>query len=170
MPARGRAPADLHHPGRVPVVGPRRPSTRAHQRRADQHPDCLPILLAAGHRLRPADLPGARAGDPGGSPVLTYGAQASFIGELFDTRLRYTGSSVTYQIGGMLSSGPTPFIAAALVAWTGGTWAISLYLIAGALISIAAVTAARETYQQDTHIQRTAPVREAGIESTGASV
>ena len=100
--------------------------------------------------------------------ALTYGVQASFLAELFDTRLRYTGSSVTYQIGGMLSSGPTPFIAAALVAWTGGTWAISLYLIAGALISIAVVTAARETSQQDTHNERT-EVRAAGIETTGAS-
>ncbi|MFF7476973.1 MFS transporter [Streptomyces sp. NPDC008092] len=100
---------------------------------------------------------------------LIYSAQSSFLSELFETRLRYTGSSITYQIGGMLSSGPTPFLAAALLSWTGGTWAISLYMILGSLISIGAIVAARETFDQDTHVEITPSTRVTAIEAPEAT-
>ncbi|MFK0113599.1 MFS transporter [Streptomyces sp. NPDC091217] len=100
---------------------------------------------------------------------LIYSAQSSFLSELFETRTRYTGSSITYQIGGMLSSGPTPFLAAALLSWTGGTWAISLYMILGSLISIAAIVAARETFDEDTHVEIAPSPRVTAVEAPEAT-
>ena len=44
---------------------------------------------------------------------------ASFMPELFGTRVRYSGISMGFQIGAALSGGFTPVIAAALVALGG---------------------------------------------------
>ena len=49
-------------------------------------------------------------------------------------------------MGAALSGGLTPFIAAALVAWSGGApWPIALYLIACALLTAFATLMAPET-------------------------
>lgn len=82
--------------------------------------------------------------------ALTYGPVAGFVAELFPTRVRYTGSSISFQFGAMLASAPTPFVAGALLVWGGGPWAISLYMVAAAVITIIAVKAAPETFRQDT--------------------
>jgi MHS family shikimate/dehydroshikimate transporter-like MFS transporter len=78
---------------------------------------------------------------------------ASFMPELFSTRVRYSGMSMGFQIGAALSGGFTPLIAAALLAWAGGTWPVSVYLIALALISLAAVLASRETASDDLTVE-----------------
>jgi MFS transporter, MHS family, shikimate and dehydroshikimate transport protein len=70
---------------------------------------------------------------------------AAWMSELFDARLRYSGASLGFQMGAALSGGFTPLIAAALLAWSGATWPISVYLIALALITLAATFAAPET-------------------------
>ncbi|SUD69752.1 major facilitator superfamily protein [Pseudomonas putida] len=81
-------------------------------------------------------------------PVLhaaTYGPLASFVTEQFDTHLRYTGSAIGYHGGGMIHSGPVPFIATTLVAWSGGSWPLALYIMFGGLLTFIAVSFARET-------------------------
>ncbi|WP_082963122.1 MFS transporter [Mycobacterium sp. E342] len=75
-----------------------------------------------------------------------YGPQAAWFAELFDTRIRYSGSSLGYQIGAVLSGGFAPLIAAALLAVGGGSpWLIVGYFGVLAAISFAAACAARET-------------------------
>ncbi|MFP6558945.1 MFS transporter [Paraburkholderia sp. B3] len=94
-------------------------------------------------------------------PILhasTYSPIASFMPEQFETRLRYTGSAFGYQVGGLTSSGPVPFIAAGLFAWAGASWPLSLYIMAGGVLSVIAVASARETYKDsiervDGHVQ-----------------
>jgi len=81
--------------------------------------------------------------------ALTYSPMASFLSELFATRLRYSGSAISYQVGSMLWSGPVPFVAAALFAWAGGSWPLSLYMLVPAALSVGAVFVARESYQDD---------------------
>ncbi|EUA38519.1 sugar (and other) transporter family protein [Mycobacterium avium subsp. avium 2285 (R)] len=44
-----------------------------------------------------------------------YGPQAAWFAELFDTRVRYSGSSLGYHIGAVLSGGFAPLIAASLL-------------------------------------------------------
>ncbi len=75
-----------------------------------------------------------------------YGPQAAWFAELFDTRVRYSGSSLGYQIGAVLSGGFAPLIAAALLAVGGGKpWLIVVYFAVLAAITVAAALAARET-------------------------
>ncbi len=74
---------------------------------------------------------------------------ASFMPELFGTRVRYSGISMGFQIGAALSGGFTPVVAAGLVAWAGGTWPVSVYLMVLAVVSLASVLAARETSSDD---------------------
>jgi metabolite-proton symporter len=80
---------------------------------------------------------------------LTYAPMASFLSELFETRLRFSGSAIGYQIGSMVWSGPVPFVAAALFAWAGGSWPLSLYIIVPTLVAVVAVLVARESYRDD---------------------
>ncbi|PNH78920.1 MFS transporter [Arthrobacter sp. AFG20] len=79
----------------------------------------------------------------------TYSTQATFFSELFPTQVRYTGTSVAYHFGGMITSGPVPLIATALVAWAGSSLPLSFYMIIGAGISILGLTLARESYKDD---------------------
>jgi MHS family shikimate/dehydroshikimate transporter-like MFS transporter len=81
--------------------------------------------------------------------MIGFGVGAPWYSELFPTRMRYSGASLGFQIGAALSGGLTPFIAAALLAWSGGaTWPISLYLIGCGLLTGAATALAPETAQQ----------------------
>ena len=60
--------------------------------------------------------------------------------------MRYSGASLGFQIGGAISGGLTPFVAAIFLAWTGGaTWPISIYLIALAVLTLFAAIVAPET-------------------------
>jgi MHS family shikimate/dehydroshikimate transporter-like MFS transporter len=75
-----------------------------------------------------------------------YGPQAAWFAELFDTRVRYSGSSLGYQMGAVLSGGFAPLIAAALLAAGGGRpWLIVAYFAVLAAITAAAAYSARET-------------------------
>ncbi|OBA62438.1 MFS transporter [Mycobacterium sp. 1100029.7] len=76
-----------------------------------------------------------------------YGPQAAWFAELFDTRVRYSGSSLGYQIGAVLSGGFAPLIAAALLVAGGGRpWLIVGYFAVLAAITVVAALAAKETY------------------------
>lgn len=77
-----------------------------------------------------------------------FGVGATFMSELFETSVRYSGASMGFQIGAALSGGFTPLIATALLQGTGGTWGISLYLIALAGVTLAATISAPETAKQ----------------------
>ena len=52
---------------------------------------------------------------------MMYGPQAALIAECFTPRLRYSGSSIGYQLASITAGGPAPLIATALLAWTGHT-------------------------------------------------
>ena len=85
-----------------------------------------------------------------GGQMVGFGVGAPWYSELFPTRMRYSGASLGFQIGAALSGGLTPFIAAALMAWSGGaTWPISLFLIACALLTACATALAPETARQE---------------------
>lgn len=80
---------------------------------------------------------------------MMYGPQAAFFSEMFSARVRYSGASLGYQIGAALGGGFSPVIATALLAATGTTLAISVYMIVLALVAVACVWALTETYQND---------------------
>lgn len=65
-----------------------------------------------------------------------YGPQAAMFCDLFDTRVRYTGVSLVYQIGAILSVSLTPLAATALLQANGNQpWFIATYVAAAGIIS-----------------------------------
>jgi MFS transporter, MHS family, shikimate and dehydroshikimate transport protein len=65
-----------------------------------------------------------------------YGPQAAMFCDLFDTRVRYTGVSLVYQIGAILSVSLTPLVATALLqANNNQPWLIAAYVSAAGIIS-----------------------------------
>ena len=84
-----------------------------------------------------------------------YGPASSFIAELFDTRVRYSGASLGYQLSGVLSGAFAPLIATALLASFGGaSWPVALYLAALSLVSLVGAYLAVETYRSDIYGER----------------
>ncbi|HCC8296864.1 TPA: shikimate transporter [Klebsiella pneumoniae] len=62
--------------------------------------------------------------------------QQPMFTELFGASYRYSGAGVGYQVASVVGGGFTPFIAAALVTFSGGSWhSVALYLTAGCLLS-----------------------------------
>jgi len=65
-----------------------------------------------------------------------YGPQAAIFCDLFDTRVRYTGVSLIYQIGAIFSVSLTPLVATALLhANNNQPWFIAAYVAAAGVIS-----------------------------------
>lgn len=68
--------------------------------------------------------------------------------EQYPTRYRFSGSSTAYQLSGIISSAPTPMIAAWLVARSGNSMAVSWYVLVAALISFVCVLLVKETFRE----------------------
>lgn len=64
-----------------------------------------------------------------------YGPLGGWLPSLFPARVRYTGVSVTFNLGGIIGGGLTPFIAAWLVG-EGGLWLVGLYLAGAGVLSL----------------------------------
>ncbi|MGB3387298.1 MAG: MFS transporter, partial [Pseudaminobacter sp.] len=76
-----------------------------------------------------------------------YGPQAAIFCEIFDTPVRFTGISIVYQIGAILSVSITPLIATALFEYGGNTpWLIGSYILAAGILSAVCVGLMRKPY------------------------
>ncbi len=73
-----------------------------------------------------------------------FAPMGAYLPELFPTRVRYTGASVTYNLGGILGASFAPYIAQRLADAGGLAW-VGAYLTAAALVSFIAVLAIGET-------------------------
>jgi MFS family permease len=69
-----------------------------------------------------------------------YGPQAALIAESFTPRLRYSGTSLGYQLASIIAGGPSPFIAAALFATLHSSFPIALYIMGCGIIGIIATS------------------------------
>jgi metabolite-proton symporter len=69
---------------------------------------------------------------------MMYGPQAALIAESFTGRLRYSGSSLGYQLASVIAGGPAPLIAAWLFATYNSSYAIAVYIAICGLISVVA--------------------------------
>jgi metabolite-proton symporter len=74
-----------------------------------------------------------------------YGPQAAFVSELFPTRVRYTGASISSQLSSIAAGAVAPLIAVALLDAWGTTVAVSVYVLAMCAITTIALLLARET-------------------------
>jgi MFS family permease len=72
-------------------------------------------------------------------PVMTqYGPEAALIAESFSPRLRYSGTSIGYQLASIIAGGPSPIISTWLYATYHSSIPICLYILAMAVVGIAA--------------------------------
>jgi MFS family permease len=67
---------------------------------------------------------------------MQYGPQAALIAESFTPRLRYSGSSLGYQLASLVAGGPAPLIATWLFSIYHSGYAISIYIAVCAVISL----------------------------------
>jgi MFS family permease len=81
--------------------------------------------------------------------AVLYGPMGAYLPELFGTRLRYSGASVSYNLGGVLGGAFAPIIASSLLIVAGGSWAISLYIALMALVSLLCLFLLSETHLTD---------------------
>ncbi len=77
-----------------------------------------------------------------------YGPMGAFFSEMFDTKVRYSGASLGYQLASVFAGGLAPFIAVALLSRFGYV-AVAVYMVGMAIITIVAVFLATETYHRD---------------------
>lgn len=88
-----------------------------------------------------------------------YGPQAALYVEMFPADVRYSGASLGYQFASVFAGGLAPFIMTALLAATGGSWSVSLYIIATAAVTFVAVATIHERFRRDLYETSVAPVQ-----------
>jgi metabolite-proton symporter len=86
-------------------------------------------------------------------PILhgvSYGVISGFTAELFPTKVRYTGTSLAYQLGGIVTSAPVPIIATLLIEEYQTSDAVAWYMVIAAVLGfIAIITAPRSRYKDE---------------------
>lgn len=70
---------------------------------------------------------------------MQYGPQAALIAESFGTNIRYSGAGIGYQLASVIAGGPAPLIAAAILAGTGSSTWISVYILGCCVVSLVAL-------------------------------
>ncbi|WP_434620182.1 MFS transporter [Arthrobacter sp. A5] len=74
-----------------------------------------------------------------------FGPFGAYMAELFPTRIRYTGASLTYQSASTLGAGFTPLIASSLVLLAGGSlWLVGLAWTLAFVVAAVCVMATKE--------------------------
>ena len=79
---------------------------------------------------------------------LTYGPLGTMLSELFPTAVRYTGSSLTFNMAGIFGASLAPYIATTLAERYGLRY-VGYYLTAAAVLTLAGLLATRETRDRD---------------------
>lgn len=81
-----------------------------------------------------------------GNPLVQasmYGPVGAYLSELFEPTARYSGVSLTYQLGSLLGAGLAPLVAQRLVSDSAGTSHLAWYIGAAYVISAVAVVLSR---------------------------
>ncbi len=79
---------------------------------------------------------------------LTYGPLGTVLSELFPTSVRYTGSSLTFNLAGIFGASLAPYIAQYLASTYGLSY-VGYYLCAAAALTLVGILASRETKDTD---------------------
>jgi mannitol-specific phosphotransferase system IIBC component len=84
------------------------------------------------------------------------GPQAALFAETFTARLRFTGSSVGYQLAAVTAGGPASIIATSLLSTFHTSTAVAAYVIAAAAVSFVATLQVRLRQGQDLSVEHDA--------------
>lgn len=100
---------------------------------------CFGHLFSAGHQLGTLAFLAIGLSLMG----MTYGPLGTILSELFPTAVRYTGSSLAFNLAGIFGASLAPYAATALATqW--GLQAVGYYLVGAALISLCAMLMTRD--------------------------
>jgi metabolite-proton symporter len=108
------------------------------------------IIAAAVGLVMPALLDGGSMGALAflslalGAMGLTFAPLGALLPELFPARVRYTGASSAYNLGGILGASLAPTIAQLLLTRGGLAW-VGYYIVAAAAVSFASLLSVKET-------------------------
>jgi len=80
-----------------------------------------------------------------------YGVLPSYAAELFDTDVRFSGSALAYNVGGILGAAISPIVATMLLAHFGSIYPVGAYIAFLAIISMTCVVLSPETKEKDLH-------------------
>src|SRR6202022_1572194 len=69
--------------------------------------------------------------------------------EMFDTRVRCTGASLSFQLAGIFGNAPAPIIATQLILAYNSPWPVTFYMAAALLLMIVCVALSAETAHAD---------------------
>ena len=79
---------------------------------------------------------------------LSFGPLGTLLSELFPTAVRYTGTSLAFNLAGIFGASLAPYIAT----WLAGNYGlryVGYYLTAAAVLSLTGLIASRETRDYD---------------------
>jgi MFS family permease len=76
--------------------------------------------------------------------ALIAGGSAALFAEIFDTRVRYSGASIGYQLGGVLGGAVAPLIAVRLLEIYKSAVPVAIYVALAAGLTIIGVLMASE--------------------------
>ena len=97
-----------------------------------------------------------------------YGPIATFLAELFGSKVRYSGLSVAYMLSGLLGSAATPFVTTWLLGMTHQSSSIAWYIMAAAGLSLVALFLLTETRYGNIDAVEEAPAEAPSTETAAA--
>ena len=100
---------------------------------------------------------------------IQYGPQAALIAESFGTNLRYSGAGIGYQLASVIAGGPAPLIAAAILAHTGSSTWISVYIIGCCAVAAVALWLMPRRSESAPITEQDAAVEEGAVAARGST-
>src|SRR5205814_1430678 len=79
---------------------------------------------------------------------VVLGARAAYFARLVPPQRRFAGFAFARELGSLLAGGPAPFVAAALVAWSGSWWPVACYAAFLAACTAFAIWCGPETFEE----------------------
>ncbi|MDQ4490198.1 MFS transporter [Sinomonas sp. ASV486] len=83
--------------------------------------------------------------------ALMYAGQPAIMSEMFPTRMRYSGVSISYQVTSIVAGSLAPVFATEWLKATGSWWPTAVYLAIAGVITLVAVLSLRETKGASLH-------------------
>ncbi|MGI5440201.1 MFS transporter [Streptomyces shenzhenensis] len=84
-----------------------------------------------------------------------FGPQTAMYGEMFPADVRLSGASLGFQLASVLAGGLAPLTMTALVDRFGGSWPVSIYIVAMAVVTFVGVWTVKEHYRRDLYLTTT---------------
>ncbi|WP_129785620.1 MFS transporter [Promicromonospora panici] len=83
--------------------------------------------------------------------AMMYAVQPAIMSEMFPTRMRYSGVSISYQVTSIVAGSLAPILATTWLKDTGSWWPTAVYMLVAAAITLVAALALRETRGASLH-------------------